>query len=233
MTIGRRWYAVPDHLPDQVPGQIVDDPGDAGFAEAYRRLPDAADLEPWLSWARPASGPVLYLGPGAGRLAVPLWRAGVRLVGVDAHPGMVAWLRERLPEMEIVEERWETLELGRTFELVIGPSSAFTGGEALRAAARHLAPGGHVGIELMNPHWLLAPGQVEVAHRVLDDGRVEIRVPYPSGHVQRAVTELRWPERIDEHLAGAGLRAVAMHGAGDSLTTSSTYYVLAAGDGRA
>lgn len=209
---------------------MIDDPGDAGFAEAYRRLPDAVDLEPWLSWARSAKGPVLYFGPGAGRLAVPLWRAGIRLVGVDVHPGMTAWLRDRVPEMEIIEERWETLELGRTFDLVIGPSGAFTAGAALRAAARHLARGGHVGIELMNPHWLLAPGQEEVRHRLLDDGRVEVLVPYPSGHVQRAVAELRWPERIDEHLAAAGLRAVAMRGAGASLTTSSTYYVLAARD---
>ncbi|HYZ01713.1 MAG TPA: hypothetical protein VFA92_09475, partial [Candidatus Binatia bacterium] len=55
---------------------------DPGFAELYAALPVAADLEPWLSACLDAGGPVLYVGVGAGRLAVPLAASGVELVGV-------------------------------------------------------------------------------------------------------------------------------------------------------
>ncbi len=214
-----------------MPVYVRDSADDREFVEVYRSLPDAVDLEPWLGWARAARGPVLYFGPGTGRLAVPLWKAGIEVVGVDNHPGMIAELNERLPVMEVVQAAWEELRLDRRFDLAIGPSGAFVEVGALRAAARHLAPGGRVGIELMNPHWLLASGQNLVRYRQLLGGRYEIEVPYPTGHIQVAEVELRWPERIEEHLAAAGLEPVVMRGSGESLTSSSTYFVLAAGRG--
>ena len=116
---------------------VRDDPRhpDPGFAELYGRLPDANDLEPWLSLAHSVRRPVLYLGAGAGRLAVPLARAGIELVLVDAHPGMVAHLRRRLPDAEVHQSLIEELEVGRTFDLVIVPSSILERLELLRAAA--------------------------------------------------------------------------------------------------
>jgi hypothetical protein len=53
---------------------VRDDPSspDEGFAELYAQLPDASDLWPWLELAQEAAPPVLYLGIGTGRLAVPL-----------------------------------------------------------------------------------------------------------------------------------------------------------------
>src|SRR2546430_13471319 len=121
-----------------MPRSARDDPEnpDPGFAELYASLPDATDVEPWLSWCRAAEGPVLYLGPGAGRLAVPLAAAGVELVGVDAHPGMLARLRERLPHVELVRSRFEDLDLGRRVSLGIGPSHVLALPERLAARAR-------------------------------------------------------------------------------------------------
>src|SRR5215469_8115811 len=112
---------------------VRDDPQDPdpGFAELYASIPDAVDLEPWLGWCREAAGPVLYLGIGAGRLAVPLAAAGVALVGVDAHPGMLDRLRARLPDVELVQARIEELDLGRRFPLVMGPSSILESGDRL------------------------------------------------------------------------------------------------------
>jgi len=88
---------------------VRDDPldPDPAFAELYASFSDATDLEPWLRWCREADGPVLYVGVGTGRLAVPLAAAGVRLVGVDAHPGMLERLRTRLPDIELVLARIE------------------------------------------------------------------------------------------------------------------------------
>src|SRR5437763_646770 len=174
---------------------MVDDPRhpDPGFAEAYSALPDATDLEPWLSWCRDAEPPVLYLGIGAGRLAVPLAAAGVELVGVDAHPGMLELVARRSPRIELHESLIAELDLGRRFDLVIGPSSVLGTRANLRAAARHARAAGRVGFELMNPHWFLSgqtPG-VRVLERRGD--RVRMDVDYPGRHVQVARGRLRRP----------------------------------------
>src|SRR5437773_1036160 len=96
---------------------VRDDPSvpDEGFAELYSQLPDAADLSPWLELAQAATPPVLYLGIGTGRLAVPLHAAGIELVGVDSHPGMLSRAHRRLPETELIHSRLEDLALRRMF----------------------------------------------------------------------------------------------------------------------
>ena len=207
---------------------MVDDPRrpDPAFAAAYAGLPDAAHLEPWLTWCRAAAPPVLYLGIGAGRLAVPLAAERIELVGVDAHPAMLEASGRRLPGVQLYRALIEELDLGRRFDLVIGPSSVLAATACLRAAARHLGPGGRIGLELMNPHWLLEgdhPG-VRVLERSGDQVRIE--VDYPGGYVQEAAARLRWPERLEAYLAGCGLRLLWM-GGGDSLAESPTYTALA------
>ncbi len=208
---------------------VRDDPRDPdpGFAELYGSLPDATDLEPWLSWCLAAGGPVLYLGIGAGRLAVPLSAAGVRLVGVDAHPGMLERVRARLPEAALVLARFEELDLGRRFPLVIGPSGVLAAPESLAAAARHAA--GRVAMELMNPHWLLGAEHPSVRVRRVARDRAHIAVEYPGGWTQEADVALRWPEDVEALLAPAGLVLERMHGQGPDagVVESPTYYVLA------
>jgi SAM-dependent methyltransferase len=237
---------------------VRDDPEnpDPGFAELYASLPDATDLEPWLGWCRAASGPVLYLGIGAGRIAAPLARAGVELVGVDAHPAMLERARERLPGVDLVQARIEDLDLGRRFDLVIAPSSVLAGVEGVRAAARHAS--GRVAYEAMNPHWLLGgdhPG-ARVVRASHDWAEIEIDYPPPSrgrwpflphslgevarraggggpergmGWTQLARARLTWPEEVEDLLAQVGLRLELMRGGEPEadLTDSSSYYVLA------
>jgi len=209
---------------------VRDDPNDPdpGFAELYATFPDARGLEPWLGWCRAAAGPVLYLGIGAGRLAVPLAAAGVELVGVDSHPGMLERLRARLPDVELVHSRIEDLDLGgRRFPLVIGPSSILTDPARLTAAARHCS--GRVAFELMNPHWLLAAEHPTV--RVLEStaDRFEIEIDYAGGWTHRSAGRPRWPEDIEPFLAGAGLRLELMRGQDQDadLGDSPTYFVVA------
>jgi hypothetical protein len=208
---------------------VRDDPldPDPGFAELYASFPDATDLEPWLGWCREADGPVLYLGAGTGRLAVPLAAAGVELVCVDAHPGMLERLRTRLPGAELVLARIEDLDLGRRFPLVIGPSSILGDPDRLAVAARHSAR--RVALELMNPHWLLEGEHPSV--RVLDATREDavIEVDYPGGWTHHAKGPLRWPERIESLLDGAGLALELMRGRDPDadLDETPTYVVLA------
>jgi hypothetical protein len=68
---------------------IRDDPltPDRGFAELCASLPDTTDLWPWLELAKAAEPPILYLGIGAGRLAVPLQAAGIELIASTAIQG--------------------------------------------------------------------------------------------------------------------------------------------------
>lgn len=96
----------------------------------------------------PAS--VLDAGCGTGRVAIELARRGVDVVGVDVDPGMLATARSRAPEITWVEADLTTLDLGRTFDVVVlaGNVPLFTppGTHAALVAhcARHVAPGGHL-----------------------------------------------------------------------------------------
>jgi hypothetical protein len=209
---------------------VRDDPRhpDPGFAELYARLPDATDLEPWLSLARGVGQPLLYLGAGAGRLAVPLVEAGIELVLVDAHPAMAAHLRRRLPDSEVHRALIEELDLGRTFGLVLVPSNILTTAEMLRGAARHLGTGGRIAFELTNPHWLNAGGNDGYRVLSLDQAAARIEVDYPDGTVQEGDFELVWPEQIEDWLAAADLELVRMFGHPQAeLEESPTFYVVA------
>ncbi|HEX7199887.1 MAG TPA: class I SAM-dependent methyltransferase, partial [Dongiaceae bacterium] len=193
------------------------------------------ELWPWLDWCLESEPPVLYLGIGVGRLAAPLSRAGIEIVGVDAHPGMLAHLRKRVPAIEAHQALIENLDLRRQFDLVIGPSSILTSDVNLAAAVGHLRPGGRIGMELMNPRWLkarshkgvrLKPGVggstvMEVDYR-LPDGSTVVQVvpgwrppPAPSGARRRL-------RRFGLELLWLGPRP------GATLDDSPTYYVLAA-----
>jgi trans-aconitate methyltransferase len=213
---------------------VRDDPQhpDEGFAELYARLPDATELWPWLELARAAAPPVLYLGIGTGRLAVPLHRAGVDLVGVDCHPGMLDRLRVRLPETELVRSQIEDLALRRVFDLVIAPSNILYVVQRLRAAASHLAAGGSLAIELANPHWLRAGAGKGVRVTAFDGNGATLDIDYtlPDGSIvtQRAEVAIVWPEEAENWLSGAGLSLKRMFGQQDTeLESSPSFFVVA------
>src|ERR1700730_12343048 len=151
---------------------------DAGFAELYAQLPDATDLWPWLELAQAAASPVLYLGIGAGRLAVPLHAAGIDLVGVDSHPGMLARLRPRLPGSELIQSRIEDLSLGRQFDLVIVPSNILCFVDRLRAGGNPVTPDVAVGFCLTNPQWLRSGASPGVRVQSFDGNGARFEVDY-------------------------------------------------------
>jgi SAM-dependent methyltransferase len=91
---------------------------------------------------------VLDAGCGTGRVAIELARRGVEVVGVELDPSMLAVAREKAPDVEWIEHDVATLELGRTFDVVLmaGNVPLFTppGSHAALVAgcARHVAPTG-------------------------------------------------------------------------------------------
>jgi SAM-dependent methyltransferase len=104
---------------------------------------------------------VLELGCGDGRIAQPLAEAGLRVVGLDAHRGMLdaaARRRAALPaevgeRIELVEGDLSAFDLGRCFDRVILPYCALYCVDhaaqlaGLRAARAHLRPGGRVAFD--------------------------------------------------------------------------------------
>jgi len=97
-----------------------------------------------------ALGPrsVLDAGCGTGRVAIELARRGIEVVGVDADPSMIATARQRTPELSWLEADLASLELGRTFDVVVmaGNVPLFTppGTQAAVVAgcARHVSASG-------------------------------------------------------------------------------------------
>ena len=214
---------------------VRDDPSnpDDGFAELYAQLPDATDLWPWLELARAVTPPVLYLGIGTGRLAVPLHAAGIALVGVDSHPGMLERLRRRLPDAELIQSRIEDLNLSRQYQLVMVPSNILYLVERLRAAVNHMTTDGSLAFELSNPYWLRAGAGGGVRVQSFDGNGARFQVDYKLADgrtiTQQAEIPLVWPDEVENWLAtGAGLKLRRMFGRpGAELLTSPSFYVVA------
>src|SRR5258708_3777097 len=96
----------------------------------------------------PVPKSVLDAGCGTGRVAIELARRGVVVAGVDVDPSMLATARKNAPAIDWLEHDLATLDLGRTFDVVVmagnvplftapGTHAAIVGG-----CARHVALGG-------------------------------------------------------------------------------------------
>jgi SAM-dependent methyltransferase len=127
-----------------------------------------ADLPMILEIARQSKGPVLELGVGGGRVALPLAREGLAVTGVDDAPALLAACRARLAaEPAAVRNRVTlvrgdlrrfTLPTRRRFRLVLLPfntlmhfASLDDQDRVIAGAARALAPDGWLWISLFNP----------------------------------------------------------------------------------
>jgi ubiquinone/menaquinone biosynthesis C-methylase UbiE len=136
------------------------------FDETTKYQGLAFDIDRYLALAGETGGPVLELCCGTGRVAIPLARSGLEVVGVDISVGMLRQLRDNLTREEdavseriaLVEADVESLSIGREFPLAICAFNSLlciTDFEAQRAAcrsiARHLRPGGVLALDIVNP----------------------------------------------------------------------------------
>jgi 2-polyprenyl-3-methyl-5-hydroxy-6-metoxy-1,4-benzoquinol methylase len=93
-----------------------------------------------------ASGSVLDAGCGTGRVAVELAARGYDVVGVDNDRSMLDVARRH--PLTWVEDDLATLELGRTFDLIVCAGNVMvflapgTEAEVVRRLTAHLSPGG-------------------------------------------------------------------------------------------
>ena len=140
-----------------IAGSPVD--GDVAF---YRRL------------AGETGGPVLDVGCGTGRVALPLAADGHDVVGVDLSAPMLRIAEQRrqglaqdvAARLSLVQADMRTLSLGRRFPLIVTPSRVFqfmltpeAQRQALLALRAHLQPEGRLVLDLFDPLLdLVVPG---------------------------------------------------------------------------
>lgn len=122
------------------------------------------DVEFYVEEAQKAGSPVVELGVGTGRIAVPTAAAGIRVIGVDSSPGMLEVCREaaelagvaglldlRLGEVEAppVDERVGLVTCPfRSFLHLLDDDARL---RALRAARELLVPGGRFVFDVFAP----------------------------------------------------------------------------------
>ena len=120
------------------------------------------DIPFYVDLALASGGPVLEVGVGSGRVAVPTALAGVRVVGVDSSPVMLELARERAgphaPALELVQADMRDLPDLGTFALVTVPFRALLhlrdDGErlaVLRALHERVRPGGTLAFDVFHP----------------------------------------------------------------------------------
>ena len=135
----------------------------AGIYDAWSRSV-TEDVEFYVGEARRAGGPVVELGVGTGRIAVPTALRGVRVIGVDSSEGMLAVCRRRAEEAgvsEVLDLRAGDLARPPVTErvpLVTSPFRAFLHLEsdderlaALTAVRELLLPGGRFVFDVFAP----------------------------------------------------------------------------------
>ncbi len=154
------------------------DRGDASLYDDYQTGVEG-DVPFYVEQARAAGGPVLELGCGTGRILIPTAGAGVKIVGLDLSPNMLAVARDKIAKLPVEIQRRITLHegdmrdfaLGRTFPLVTIPYRAFlhllTVEDQCRALAcvhRHLEVGGRLVLNVFDPSLPL------IVSRIADGG---------------------------------------------------------------
>jgi SAM-dependent methyltransferase len=128
------------------------------------------DVGFYVSEARHAAPPVVELGVGTGRIAVPIAAEGIRVIGVDSSPGMLEVCRERAEVAgvaDLVDLRLGDLRtppVSERVELVLSPFRSFLHLHAdeerlaaLGAARKLLVDGGRLIFDVF------APGDDDIA----------------------------------------------------------------------
>jgi len=120
------------------------------------------DVSFYLERARRSVGPVVELGVGTGRIAVPLAADGIEVIGVDTSEGMLAVARERAELAGVeVDLRYGDLRdppVEGPVPIVLAPFRSLLHMEteadriaAVRAVHRLLEPGGRFVFDVFNP----------------------------------------------------------------------------------
>jgi SAM-dependent methyltransferase len=193
------------------------------------------DVEFYVAEARSSGSPVVELGVGTGRIAVPVALAGLRVIGIDSSAGMLEVCRRKAEEAgvaSLVDLRLGDLRrppVSERVPLVISPFRALLHLEtdperlrALRAALSLLVPGGRFVFDVFSPatedieethdRWLeREPGIWERARWDLPKRTLTLAVRGENGQTEMSLSWLE-PEEWRDLLERAGFEVVASYG---------------------
>ena len=147
-----------------------------------------ADIPLYTREAVSSGGPVLELGVGTGRVAIPTARLGIDVVGIDSSEAMLAVARSKLDSLgpdagssgvgsrrhaghRSQRQSWRTSKVPAGYHPFQGiPGAAERGGPAPRAHSirRHLTPGGKLIFSMFVPDPNLALEAGDVPRHVND-----------------------------------------------------------------
>ena len=183
------------------------------------------DVPFYVAEARKAGGPVVELGVGTGRIAVPTAVAGVRVIGVDSSAGMLEVCRRRADAAgvsELVDLRLGDLTdppVTERVRLVTCPFRSYlhladapARVHALRAARNLLDPGGRLIFDVFSPrrddieetHGRWLEREPEIFERADWDSeartlRLSVRGPGGESTMKLAwISAGEWREALDE-----------------------------------
>jgi SAM-dependent methyltransferase len=180
----------------------------------------------WHEVADTFGSPILELGCGTGRIAIPLAQAGNTVTGLDASPSMLAEAR-RKADAAGVHVDWRggdmrAFDLETRFSLVLLPANAlchlltradFTA--CMACVQRALHPGGRFVVEVFVPDLRLLLYTPEERHLFGEyddpDGRGHVVVTYsahydPATQVRYNRTYYRFPDQTEEEVGELPMR---------------------------
>ena len=193
------------------------------------------DVAFYVAEARRAAPPVVELGVGTGRIAVPIASEGISMIGVDSSPGMLEVCREQAESAGVaglVELRLGDLgapPVSERVELVLCPFRSYLHLrtdekrlEALRAARELLVAGGRLIFDVFAPgaddiaethgRWLeREPAIFERADWDTNTRTLTLSVRGPSGEATMALAWLSADE-WRALLVSAGFEVEALYG---------------------
>jgi len=193
------------------------------------------DVELYVEEALRDGGPIVELGVGTGRIAVPIAEAGIEVIGVDSSERMLDVCRERAEQRGVAQlldlRRGDLREppVSERVGLVICPFRALLHMpdeanrlRALRAAHALLVPGGRFVFDVFTPgardiaethgRWIeREPGIFERADWDEDERTLTLGVRGPN---DETTLELTWISPAEWHtsLARAGFEVEACYG---------------------
>lgn len=178
----------------------------------YRDLPEAydqislgvpGDVEFYVALARSADGPVVELGAGTGRVAIPMALAGAEVIGIDREPAMLAIAREKaaaaavLDRLQFIEGDMRSFTIERPAALIVIPHRTFLHNltevdqEATLAACRRaLRQGGRLALNVFNPDLALIARRIQSAGRWEPFGRQGMNGDVQGRHDYGPVSQL-------------------------------------------
>ncbi len=137
----------------------------AEWYDIFYSAADPGDIEFYHGLCRASGGPVLEIGVGTGRIAIPLAQQGMEIVGIDLNEPMLKMAQQKAlaaaplsGSLKLIQADMRNFDLKRLFPVVTIPARtlllATTGEEqfqTLCCAAGHLAPDGTLAFNLFYP----------------------------------------------------------------------------------